>query len=185
MSRPKRAGNSTKPKTPAGFVLSQRALRPGARPRLLSACLGILMLTACSPAAELDDGAAAELQDRVSVAKQLTAEQNFPAALAALQQLSQEVISAADQGLMSQERKTRIQAAISAIEADLEAALAPQTSAPEQPAPTTESPADGKEQEETRQAAEKRSEEARKKAEEQLEETQNDEERQKGNRGND
>lgn len=139
---------STNPETSTGSSPSGKATRQGTRGWLLAACLGVLMFTACSTTPELGEGAAAKLQDRVAAARQLTAEQNFPAALAEVQQLGQDVTTAAGQGLMSQDRKTRIEAAISTIKADLEAAMAPVAPAPSPPAPATDPPADDKEKEE-------------------------------------
>ncbi|MDQ0819436.1 Asp-tRNA(Asn)/Glu-tRNA(Gln) amidotransferase A subunit family amidase [Arthrobacter sp. V4I6] len=148
-------------------------LPPGAGPRrkpsfrralgwVLVACLGFLLFTACSAAPELDKGTAGKFQTRVAAAKQLTAQQNFPAAVTELQQLGQDVTTAAEQGLMSQERKTRIEAAISKVRADVEAAMTPAEPQPVPPAPATEPPAgnDGKQQEEdAKKEAEKQQEE--------------------------
>ncbi len=107
------------------------------------------MFTACSTASDLDQETAGILQNRAATARHLTAEQNFPAALAELQQLNQDVTTAAEQGSMSQERKTRIQAAINTIKADLEAAMTPVPTPSATPAPATEPPAgkNGKEEE--------------------------------------
>lgn len=164
-------------------------LIPGAPPRrkpsgrrarawVLAVCLGALLLTGCSTAPELDEGAAGELQTRVAAARQLAAQQNFPAALAELQQLGEKVRTAAEQGLMSQERKTRIEASISKVRADLEAAMTPAEPQPVSSAPAVEPPADngGKDQEE----------DAKKEAEKQQEEEKNEAEKEKGRgHGND
>lgn len=150
----------------------------------------VVVLTGCSAAPDLDSGAAQGLQERVAAARQLTAEQNYPAALAAIDRLGQDVATAADQGLMSKERRSRIEAAINAVRADLEAATAPATLPP---APASAPPADGntpsedaakeaeKQQEEAEKKAEEQREEAEKKAEEQLEEARKEAE--KGNSG--
>ena len=119
---------------------------------LLAACLGALMFTACSAAPGLDDEAARKLQNRAASAKQLTVEQNFPAALAELQQLERDVTTAAEVGSMSQERKTRIEAAISTIKADLEAAMTPAVTPPATPAPATEPPGGSNEKEQEEEA---------------------------------
>lgn len=155
----------------------------------LAAGLMVAVLTGCSAAPDLDSGAAQGLQERVAAARQLAAEQNYPAALAAIDRLGQDVATAAGQSLMSKERRSRIEAAINAVRADLEAATAPATLPP---APASAPPADGntpsgdaakeaeKQQEEAEKAEEQR-EEAEKKAEEQLEEARKEAE--KGNSG--
>lgn len=143
----------------------------------LAACLGVAVFTGCSAAPDLDDGAARGLQDRVAAARELAAEQDYPGALAAIDQLGQEVATAADQGLMSEERRNRIDAAVNAVKADLEAASAAATPPP---APAGTPPADGKtpqedagkEAEKRQEEAEELREEAEKRAEEQLEEAQ-------------
>ena len=134
---------------------------------VLAACLAISLVTACSAPPELDAGVAGKLQGRVAAAKQLAAQQNFPAALAELEQLGRDVTSAAEQRQVSQQRKARIEAAISTIKDDLEAAMTP----PPQPLPTTPAsdPSDTKNQndqeEDAKKEAEKRQEEAKKDAE--------------------
>lgn len=154
-------------------------LVPGAPPRrkpscrrarcwVLAVCLGTLLLTGCSTAPELDKGAAGELQTRVAAAKQLAAQQNFPAAVAELQQLGEKVRTAEEQGLMSQERKARIEASISKVRADLEAAVTPAEPQPVSSAPAVEPSADngGKDQkEDAKKEAEKQQEDAKKDAE--------------------
>lgn len=134
---------------------------------VLAACLGLSLVTACSAAPELDAGVAGNLQDRVAAAKQLAAQQNFPAALTELEQLGQDVTTAAEQGKVSQQRKARIEAAISTIKDDLEAAMTP---TPQPPATTPAAdPSDTKNQkdqeEDAKKEAEKRQEEAKKDAE--------------------
>lgn len=163
----------------AGVKGTNPELLPGAPPRrkpsfrrarcwVLAVCLGALLLTGCSTAPELDEGAAGELQTRVAAAKQLAAQQNFPAAVAELQQLGEKVRTAEEQGMMSQERRTRIEASISKVRADLEAAMTPSEPPPVPSAPAVEPPADngGKDQkEDTKKEAEKQQEEAKKEAE--------------------
>lgn len=133
----------------------------------LATCLGVLMLTACSAGTDLDAGTAGQLKERAAAARQLTADEDFAAALAELQHLGQDVTTAAEQGRMSPGRKARIEAAISVIKADLEASMTPATPPPTQPAPATDRPTDAKEQgDDARKEAEKQLEEAKKKAEE-------------------
>ena len=129
--------------------------------RIGAACLALLLFTSCARASELDAGTAADLQARVASAKQLTAQQDFPAALAELQQLGQDVATAAEKGLMSQERKARAEAAISKIRNELEAA---QRAAEPQPAHSPEPTADDQE-DDVRKEAEKQLEDAKKEAE--------------------
>ena len=129
--------------------------------RIGAAALALVLLTSCAGASELDAGTAAGLQARVASAKQLTAQQDFPAALAELQQLGQDVATAAEKGLMSQERKARAEAAITKIRAELEAA---QQAAEPQPVPSAEPTADN-EEEDARKEAEKQLEDAKKEAE--------------------
>lgn len=134
---------------------------------ILAACLGLSLVTACSAGPELDAGVAGKLQDRVAAAKQLAGQQNFPAALAELDQLGQDVTTAAEQGQVSQQRKARIEAAISTLKDDLEAAMTP---TPQPPATTpVADPSDTKNQkdqeEDAKKEAEKRQEEAKKDAE--------------------
>jgi hypothetical protein len=134
---------------------------------VLAACLGASLFTACAPSPELDNGVAGKLQTRVAAAKELAAQQNFPAALAELQQLSQDVTAAAAQGQVSQQRKTRIEAAISTITGDLEAAMTP-APRPVPTAPAVDPPSnnDGnKHDEDAKKEAEKQQEEAQKEAE--------------------
>ncbi|HET7782272.1 hypothetical protein [Paenarthrobacter sp. NEAU-H11] len=129
--------------------------------RILAACLGLVLLTSCAGASELDAGTAEGLQARVASAKQFAAQQDFPAALAELQQLGQDVATAAEKGLMSAERKARAEAAISKIRAELEAA---QQAAEPQPAPSAE-PTAAEDQEDAQKEAEKQLEDAKKDAE--------------------
>jgi hypothetical protein len=144
---------------------------------VLSACLGVALLAGCSPAPDLDSAVATQLQTRVASAKERVAAQAFPSALAELQQLNQDVATAADQGKVSQQRKARIEAAISTIRSELKAAL--------EPAPTpqaTNRPLTKDEQErleEAQKEAEKQREEAQKEAEKQLEEAQEEAEKQR------
>lgn len=129
--------------------------------RILAACLGLVLLTSCAGTSELDAGTAEGLQARVASAKQFAAQQDFPAALAELQQLDQDVATAAEKGLMSAERKARAEAAISKIRAELEAA---QQAAEPQPAPSAE-PTAAEDQEDAQKEAEKQLEDAKKDAE--------------------
>ncbi|MFX1819067.1 hypothetical protein PV768_04680 [Pseudarthrobacter sp. CC4] len=129
--------------------------------RILAACLGLVLLTSCAGASEVDAGTAEGLQARVASAKQFAAQQDFPAALAELQQLGQDVATAAEKGLMSAERKARAEAAISKIRAELEAA---QQAAEPQPAPSAE-PTAAEDQEDAQKEAEKQLEDAKKDAE--------------------
>ncbi|MEA3550323.1 hypothetical protein [Pseudarthrobacter sp. C1] len=129
--------------------------------RILAACLGLVLLTSCAGASELDAGTAEGLQARVASAKQFAAQQDFPAALAELQQLGQDVATAAEKGLMSAARKARAEAAISKIRAELEAA---QQAAEPQPAPSAE-PTAAEDQEDAQKEAEKQLEDAKKDAE--------------------
>lgn len=129
--------------------------------RILAACLGLVLLTSCAGASEVDAGTAEGLQARVASAKQFAAQQDFPAALAELQQLRQDVATAAEKGLMSAERKARAEAAISKIRAELEAA---QQAAEPQPAPSAE-PTAAEDQEDAQKEVEKQLEDAKKDAE--------------------
>jgi hypothetical protein len=129
--------------------------------RIGAAGLALVLFTSCAGASELDAGTAADLQARVASAKQLTAQQDFPAALAEIQQLGQDVATAAEKGLMSQERKARAEAAISKIRAELEAA---RQAAEPQPAPSAEPTGDDQE-DDARKEAEKQLEDAKKEAE--------------------
>lgn len=162
----------------AGMQGTNPGVLPGAPPHrkpslrraccwVAAVCLGALLLTACSTPPELDEGAAGELQTRVAAAKRLAAQQNFPGALAELQQLGEKVRTAEEQGLMSQERKTRIEASISKVRADLEAAMTPAEPQPSTSAPAAEPPGnEGKDQkEDAKKEAEKQQEEAKKEAE--------------------
>lgn len=153
--------------------------------RILAFCLGLSLLAGCSAGPDLDSGVAEQLQQRVATAKQHAAQQDFPAALAELQQLEQEVATAAGQGRMSGPRKARIEAAIGSIRNDLEAAMAPAPQ-PSATASLTEEQQEEaeearKEAEEQRKKAQEEAEEARKEAEKELEEAQKDAEKQRGN----
>ena len=127
--------------------------------RIGAAGLALVLFTSCGGAPGLDAGTAAGLQARVASAKQLTAQQDFPAALAELQQLSQDVATAGEKGLMSAERKARAQAAISKIRAELEAA---QQAAEPQPAPSAEPTASNDQEDDAQKEAEKQQEDAKK-----------------------
>lgn len=149
--------------------------------RIGAACLGLVLFTSCAGASELDAGTAAGLQARVASAKQLTAQQDFPAALAELRQLGQDVATAAEKGLMSQERKARAEAAINKIRAELEAAQqAAQQAAEPQPAPSGDPTAGNDQDEDARKDAEKQLEDAKEDAEKQLEDAKKEAEKGKG-----
>jgi hypothetical protein len=163
---------------------------PGSRRRgtrsapgvLSAAFLGVLLFTACSADSGLDEGTAGSFQARVSSARQLTAQQNYPAALAELQQLGQDVTAAAEQGLVTQDRRARIEAALSKIKAELDAVMTPDVPRGVPTAPPTEAPVKqgGKGQEKDAEKwAEKQQKEAKKEAEEKQEEDNEDAEREK------
>lgn len=133
--------------------------------RIAAACLGLVVFTSCAGASELDAGTAGGLQARVASTKQLAAQQDFPAALAELEQLGKDVATAAEKGQMSAERRARAEAAISKIRAELEAAQqAAQQAAEPQPAPSAEPTAD-EDQEDAQKEAEKQLEDAKKEGE--------------------
>ena len=152
---------------------------------LLAGCLGLPLLAGCSAQPDLDGGVAEQLQQRVATAKQHAAQQDFPAAEAELQHLSQDVATAADQGRMSAQRKSRIEAAIGSIRNDLAAAMAPAPQ-PSATATLTEEQQEQaeearKEAEEQREKAREEAEEQRKEAEKELEEARKEAEKQRGN----
>lgn len=158
----------------------------------VAAGLGISLLTSCSGQSDLDDGVATQLQTRVAEAKQLAAQQDFAAAQAELEQLSQEVATAAGQGRMSQQRQSRIEAAIGSIRSELEAALAPAPPAPTParsapaPAPATDPQVTEDQQEQAEEAAkeaEEQREDAQKEAEKQREEAQKEAEKKRNKSG--
>lgn len=109
--------------------------------------LSVALLAGCAAAPELAETAAGQFQARVATAKQLAGAQDYPGALAELDQLGREVQSAAERGDVSPQRRARIESSISKVRADLEAAGAavepdpvPTTPAPEpapEPAPAT------------------------------------------------
>ncbi|WP_104044926.1 hypothetical protein [Arthrobacter sp. ZGTC412] len=156
---------------------------------VVAAGLGISLLTSCSGQSDLDDGVAAQLQTRVAEAKQLAAQQDFAAAQAELEQLSQEVATAAGQGRMSQQRQSRIEAAIGSIRSELEAALAPAPPAPTPapaPAPATDPQVTEDQQEQAEEAAkeaEEQREDAQKEAEKKREEAQKEAEKKRNKSG--
>lgn len=153
----------------------------------VAAGLGISLLTSCSGQPDLDGGVAAQLQTRVAEAKQLAAQQDFAGAQAELDQLSQEVATAAGQGRMSQQRQSRIEGAIGTIRNELEATLAPALPAPAPaPAPATDPQVaeDQREQaEDAAKDAEEQREDARKEAEKQREEAQKEAEKKRNKSG--
>lgn len=155
------------------------------RARVLAACLGLWLLAGCSAGTDLDSEVAEQLQQRVAEAKQHAARQDFPAAQAELQQLSRDVATAAGLGRMSEQRKSRIEAAIGSISNDLAAAMAP---APQPSATATlteehleQAEEARKEAEEQREKAQEEAEELRKEAEKKLEEAQKEAEKKRGN----
>lgn len=103
----------------------------------LALFLAAVLLAGCAAAPELEEATAGRFQARVATAKQLATEQNFPRALAELDQLGREVQAAAEQGDVSSQRRSRIESSISKVRADLEAASAAVEPAP---APTTSTP---------------------------------------------
>lgn len=141
-----------------------------------AAVLGISVLTSCASKPDLDDAVAAQLQTRVAAAKQLAAQQDFPAALSELEQLSQEVATAAGQGRMTQQRRSRIEAAIGTIRSDLEATLPPPPTVPSTASRLTE------DQQEQAEEAQKDAEEQREEAQKQRDEGHKDAEKQRDNR---
>ena len=158
----------------------------------VAAGLGISLLTSCSGQPDLDGGVAAQLQTRVAEAKQLAAQQDFAGAQAELDQLSQEVATAAGQGRMSEQRQGRIEAAIGTIRSELEATLAPAPPAPgPAPAPATDPQVtdpqvaeDQREQaEDAAKDAEEQREDAQKEAEKQREEAQKEAEKKRNKSG--
>lgn len=99
--------------------------------------LAAVLLAGCAAAPELDEQVAGNLQARVAAAKQFAAQQDFGGAVTELEQLSNEVQAAADQGRLSQERQSRIEASIAKLRADLDAAIA--AAEPPTPSPTVPS----------------------------------------------
>lgn len=108
--------------------------RPGTA---LAFFLAAALLAGCAAAPQLEEVTAGRFQARVATAKQLAAEQNFPRALAELDELGREVQAAAEQGDVSPERRSRIESTIGKVRADLEAASAAVEPAP---APTPSIP---------------------------------------------
>ena len=152
----------TNPEMLAGARPRRKPAVGRARGWVLVACLGALLLNGCSAAPELDKGAAGELQARVAAAKQFAAHKNFAAAMTELQQLDQKVKTAAERGLMSQERKTRIESAIAKVRADLEAARTAAEPVPSTPAAEPSAGKNGKDrEEEAKREAEKQQEQGK------------------------
>lgn len=147
--------------------------------KVLFLCFTAVLLGGCSVPTELDKEAAAQFSTRVAEARQLTAQQDFPAADAQLQQLEQDVQVAAERGRVSADRQARIESSISKIRASLDVAMVPEP----QPAPPEENPAEkGAEdlrdaQEDARKDAQKDAEDARKDAEDAQKDAQRERER--------
>jgi Asp-tRNA(Asn)/Glu-tRNA(Gln) amidotransferase A subunit family amidase len=130
---------------------SDTGLRPGIPPHgnrfFRTAAIWFLaafLLAGCAGTPELDGEAAGKFQTRVAAATQFAAQQDFGGAVTELEQLGSEVQAAADQGRLSQERQSRIEASIAKVRADLDAAIA---AAKPQPSPTVSEPqeeSDGK-----------------------------------------
>ena len=151
---------------------------------ILAAGLGLSVLTSCAEKPDLDGDVATQLQQRVATAKQHAAQQDLPTALTVLDQLSQEVAAAAEQGKMSGQRKNRIEAVIGSIKSDLETAMAPPqpAPAPASPLPAPQENSDAKKQEEdAKKQEEEAKREAEKKKEEQEKEADKDREEGRGN----
>lgn len=100
--------------------------------------LAAALLAGCGGASDLDKAVAGKFQVRVAAAKQLAAAQNFTGAVSELDQLSREVQLGLEQGTVSEQRHSRIEASIGKVRADLEAA---QVAARSAPGPTTAAPA--------------------------------------------
>lgn len=109
---------------------------------VLSGIVSAALLAGCSAAPELDEAAGRRLQDRVSAAKQLTAQQNYTGAVAELDQLARELQTAVANGEVSAARSSRIEASVSKVRAGLDAAIAAAKPTPE-PVPSTTAPAGG------------------------------------------
>ncbi|MDQ0679785.1 hypothetical protein QFZ30_003167 [Arthrobacter pascens] len=129
---------------PTGLKRPGPELRPGQFPRgnsffriAATWILTALLLAGCAGAPELDEQVAGNLQARVAAAKQFAAQQDFGAAVTELEKLGNEVQAAADQGRLSQERQSRIEASIAKLRADLDAAIA--AAEPPTPSPTVPS----------------------------------------------
>lgn len=129
---------------PTGLKSPGRELVPGEFPRGKSFFriaatwfLAAVLLAGCAGAPELDAEVAGKLQARVAAAKQFAAQQEFGGAVTELEQLGNEVQAAADQGRLSQERQSRIEASIAKVRADLDQAIA--SAEPPTPSPTVPS----------------------------------------------
>ena len=121
-----------------------RELRPGEFPRgnsffriAATWILAAVLLAGCAGAPELDEQVAGNFQARVAAAKQFAAQRDFGGAVTELEQLGNEVQVAADQGRLSQERQSRIEASIAKLRVDLDAAIA--AAEPPTPSPTVPS----------------------------------------------
>ena len=98
--------------------------RAGARGAGLAAALVLAVsLAGCGPAAPgLQRDTASHLQELVLGVSQSAAANDHAAALAALENLESDVASAAGSGQVSEDRRRRIMASITAVRADLNAA---------------------------------------------------------------
>jgi hypothetical protein len=126
---------------PTGLKRPGRELVPGEFPRgkgffriAATWFVAAVLLAGCAGAPELDAEVAGKLQSRVAAAKQFAAQQEFGGAVRELEQLGNEVQAAADQGRLSQERQSRIEASIAKVRADLDQAIA--SAEPPTPSPT-------------------------------------------------
>jgi hypothetical protein len=126
---------------PTGWKRPGRELVPGEFPRGKSFFriaatwfLAAVLLAGCAGQPELDEEVAGKLQARVAAAKQFAAQQEFGGAVTELEHLGNEVQAAADQGRLSQERQSRIEASIAKVRADLDQAIA--SAEPPTPSPT-------------------------------------------------
>lgn len=101
------------------------AQRTGARGACLAAALALAAsLTGCGPAATgLHRDTARQLQELVLGVSQAAAATDHTAALKTLDSLETDVASAAGRGQVSEERRRRIMSSITAVRADLNAAV--------------------------------------------------------------
>lgn len=140
----------------AAAALSRMHGRANRFLRTVTGCmLTAVLLAGCGGATDLDASVAGQFQMRVTAAKQLAAEQNFTGAAAELDQLSGEVQLGVEQRTVSEQRRSRIEASISKVRADLEAAEAAARPDPgPTPAPSPEPSPDEREEEKDRKEEE-------------------------------